>query len=84
MGRYASSRPGTIGEDPLEAHARFAAVLDEALDHIAHLKTDAAVGRLSERRAWPMILFARRRAGRTPRRSTATRRRATSVRIRSR
>ena len=48
---------GYDGEDHLEAHARFAAVLDEALDHVAALKADAAAGRLSERPAWPMVIF---------------------------
>lgn len=48
---------GFDGEDHLEAHARFAAVLDEALDHIEALKADAAAGRLDARPAWPMIVF---------------------------
>ncbi|MDN5688212.1 MAG: phosphoketolase family protein, partial [Brachybacterium sp.] len=52
---------GFDDEDPMAAHERFAAVLDEALDQIAQIKQqaqeDAAAGRESERPAWPMIVF---------------------------
>ncbi|GAA1486348.1 phosphoketolase family protein [Brachybacterium fresconis] len=52
---------GFDDEDPIAAHERFAAVLDEALDQIAQIKQqaqeDAAAGRESERPAWPMIVF---------------------------
>lgn len=48
---------GADGEPPLEAHARFAAVLDEALDRIATIKADASAGSLSARPAWPMIVL---------------------------
>ncbi|PWH05137.1 phosphoketolase [Brachybacterium endophyticum] len=52
---------GFEGEDPLAAHRRFAGVLDEALDRIAQIKTDAAdaaaAGREVERPTWPMIVF---------------------------
>ncbi|GAA1292596.1 phosphoketolase [Brachybacterium alimentarium] len=52
---------GFEDEDPMAAHERFAAVLDEALDQIAEIKQraqeDAAHGRETERPAWPMIVF---------------------------
>ncbi|MCR8669904.1 phosphoketolase [Agrococcus sp. HG114] len=48
---------GADGEPHLEAHARFAAVLDDALDRIAAIKADARAGRLEERPAWPMIVL---------------------------
>ena len=50
----------TVGfddEPPLESHARFAAVIDDALDRIATIKADAAAGRLDDRPAWPMIVL---------------------------
>ncbi|MGY5766358.1 phosphoketolase family protein [Brachybacterium sp. DNPG3] len=54
-------RGGFDDEDPMEAHRRFAAVLDEALDMIADIKAgaraDAEAGRETERPAWPMIVF---------------------------
>lgn len=48
---------GADSEPPLESHARFAAVLDEALDRIATIKADASAGSLSARPAWPMIVL---------------------------
>ncbi|MEO7007185.1 MAG: phosphoketolase family protein [Terrimesophilobacter sp.] len=48
---------GFDGEDPIEVHKRFAATLDEALDQIAQIKSDAAAGSLIARPAWPMIIF---------------------------
>lgn len=44
-------------EDPREVHRRFAAVLDEAMDQIAHIKADARAGRLDARPSWPMIIL---------------------------
>ncbi|MCW1804406.1 phosphoketolase [Brachybacterium squillarum] len=52
---------GFDDEDPLETHARFAALLDEVLDRVAAIKAEAAAaaeaGREYERPAWPMIVF---------------------------
>ncbi|GAA2073895.1 phosphoketolase family protein [Microbacterium hatanonis] len=48
---------GFDGEDPREVHRRFAAVLDEVMDQIARIKTDARSGRLEGRPAWPMIIL---------------------------
>ncbi|ERG64824.1 hypothetical protein L332_10245 [Agrococcus pavilionensis RW1] len=48
---------GADGEPALDAHARFAAVLDDALDRIATIKADASTGRLTARPAWPMIVL---------------------------
>ena len=48
---------GFDDEDPREVHRRFAATLDQALEHIARIKADAAAGTLSDRPAWPMIIF---------------------------
>ncbi len=48
---------GFDGEDPIEVHKRFAVTLDEVLDHIARIKSDAATGTLSDRPAWPMIIL---------------------------
>ncbi len=47
---------GFEGDDPIEYHKRFAAVLDEALDEIARIKS-LPEGRDAERPAWPMIVF---------------------------
>ncbi|MFE6969247.1 phosphoketolase [Isoptericola sp. NPDC057653] len=47
---------GFDGEDHAEVHRRFAALLDEVLDHIARIKAEAAAGN-DERPAWPMIVF---------------------------
>ncbi|MFP5250864.1 MAG: phosphoketolase [Actinomycetes bacterium] len=50
----------TVGfddEPAREVHARFATVLDDALDRIAAIKADAAAGTLTERPAWPMIVL---------------------------
>ncbi|WP_298323737.1 phosphoketolase family protein [Haloactinopolyspora sp.] len=48
---------GFDGEDPMAAHRRFAALLDDVLDHIATIQRDARAGESSERPAWPMIVF---------------------------
>ncbi|MEO6955819.1 MAG: phosphoketolase family protein [Antricoccus sp.] len=48
---------GFDDEDPIEVHRRFAAALDEALDQIAHIKSAATAGTLTDRPAWPMIIF---------------------------
>ncbi|MEO8906997.1 MAG: phosphoketolase family protein, partial [Microbacteriaceae bacterium] len=48
---------GFDGEDPIEVHRRFAATLDQALDQIAQIKSDAAAGSIVARPAWPMIIF---------------------------
>jgi xylulose-5-phosphate/fructose-6-phosphate phosphoketolase len=48
---------GFDGEDPIEVHKRFAATLDEVLNHIARIKADAAAGILENRPAWPMIIL---------------------------
>ncbi|WP_069386992.1 phosphoketolase family protein [Cellulosimicrobium cellulans] len=47
---------GFDGEDPMEAHRRFAELLDEVLNHIARIKAEAHEGS-DERPAWPMIVF---------------------------
>jgi xylulose-5-phosphate/fructose-6-phosphate phosphoketolase len=47
---------GFDGEDHLEVHRRFAALLDEVLDHIAEIKRRAHDGD-DERPAWPMIVL---------------------------
>ena len=48
---------GFDDEDPIEVHKRFAATLDTVLNQIAQIKADAAAGTLTERPAWPMIIF---------------------------
>lgn len=48
---------GFDGEDPMDVHRRFATVLDDVLDHIARIKSDAAAGTLRTRPAWPMIIL---------------------------
>lgn len=48
---------GGDDEEPLAMHARFAAVLDAALDRIAEIKAHAAAGTLGERPAWPAIVL---------------------------
>ena len=47
---------GFDDEDPLETHARFAALLDDVLDEIAEIKARAAAGDES-RPTWPMIIL---------------------------
>jgi len=48
---------GFDDEDPIEVHKRFAATLDTVLNQIAQIKADAAAGTLTDRPAWPMIIF---------------------------
>ena len=48
---------GFDGEDPIEVHKRFANTMDEVLDQIAQIKADAAAGTLTDRPAWPMVIF---------------------------
>lgn len=48
---------GFDGEDPLEAHRRFAHTLDQVLNQIAQIKADAVSGALNARPAWPMIVL---------------------------
>ncbi|SFS19382.1 xylulose-5-phosphate/fructose-6-phosphate phosphoketolase [Agrococcus baldri] len=48
---------GADDEDPMVSHARFAEALDDALDRIAQIKSDAAAGALEQRPAWPMIVL---------------------------
>ena len=52
---------GFDDEDPLETHARFAALLDEVLDRIAEITAQAAAaaeaGEELERPMWPMIVL---------------------------
>ena len=48
---------GFEGDDHLAVHQRFAALLDEALNHIAQIKADAQAGTLKGRPRWPMIIF---------------------------
>ncbi len=48
---------GFDDEDPIEVHRRFAGQLDAALDQIAEIKAAAAAGTLTQRPAWPMIIF---------------------------
>jgi len=48
---------GFDGEDPIEVHKRFAATLDDVLNHIARIKADAAADALKARPAWPMIIL---------------------------
>jgi xylulose-5-phosphate/fructose-6-phosphate phosphoketolase len=45
------------GDDHLEAHGRFAAVLDEALDRIDEIQERAREHGATERPAWPMIVL---------------------------
>ena len=47
---------GFEGEDTIECHKRFAAVLDAALDEIAEIKSRPE-GKDQERPQWPMIVF---------------------------
>jgi xylulose-5-phosphate/fructose-6-phosphate phosphoketolase len=46
-----------LDEPPAEAHARFAAALDEALDGIAAIQEAARSGRSSGRPTWPMLVL---------------------------
>lgn len=48
---------GFDGEDPRAVHERMAATLDDIVDHIAHIKADAAAGTLKKRPAWPMLIL---------------------------
>ncbi|UFU07155.1 phosphoketolase family protein [Ruania halotolerans] len=47
---------GFDDEDPIRTHGRFAALLDDVLDHIAQIKAEADAGS-QDRPAWPMIVF---------------------------
>ncbi|QOR71379.1 phosphoketolase family protein [Ruania alkalisoli] len=47
---------GFDDEDPVSTHERFAALLDEVLDHIARIKSEAEAGS-TERPAWPAIVL---------------------------
>ncbi|WP_159623430.1 phosphoketolase [Ruania rhizosphaerae] len=47
---------GFDDEDPERTHERFAALLDEVLDHIARIKSEAESGS-TVRPAWPMIVL---------------------------
>jgi len=44
-------------DDHLDAHQRFAAVLDDALDRIAEIQQQARADGVGERPAWPMIVL---------------------------
>jgi xylulose-5-phosphate/fructose-6-phosphate phosphoketolase len=46
-----------LDEPAADAHARFAAALDEALDGIAAIQEDARSGRSSGRPTWPMLVL---------------------------
>ncbi|PSL37154.1 xylulose-5-phosphate/fructose-6-phosphate phosphoketolase [Labedella gwakjiensis] len=48
---------GFDGEDPADVHRRFAATLDDVLDHISRIKAAARAGTLDGRPAWPMIVL---------------------------
>jgi xylulose-5-phosphate/fructose-6-phosphate phosphoketolase len=49
---------GFDGEDPREVHRRFAVTLDEVLNEIADIKTDALAGtERGSRPRWPMIIL---------------------------
>ena len=48
---------GFDGEDPIEVHKRYAAVLDTVLNEIADIKASAAAGTLEGRAKWPMIIL---------------------------
>ncbi len=45
------------GDDHLDAHQRFAAVLDEALDRIAEIQQRARINGVTDRPTWPMIVL---------------------------
>ena len=46
-----------LGEDPADAHERFAAALDEALDDIRRFQGAARTGGSAERPRWPMLIL---------------------------
>jgi xylulose-5-phosphate/fructose-6-phosphate phosphoketolase len=46
-----------LDEPAADAHARFAAALDEALDGIAAIQEDARSGRTTGRPTWPMLVL---------------------------
>jgi xylulose-5-phosphate/fructose-6-phosphate phosphoketolase len=46
-----------LGEPPAEAHPRFAAALDEALDGIRWIQEEARTGRSTQRPTWPMLVL---------------------------
>ncbi len=46
-----------LDDPPADAHHRFAAVLDEALDEIHAIQQSARAGHVSERPRWPMIVL---------------------------
>ncbi|HWJ32140.1 MAG TPA: phosphoketolase family protein [Gaiellaceae bacterium] len=46
-----------LDEPPADAHQRFAAALDEALDDIHAIQQSARAGRAGERPRWPMIVL---------------------------
>jgi xylulose-5-phosphate/fructose-6-phosphate phosphoketolase len=46
-----------LGENPADAHERFAAALDEALDDIRRFQEQARSGRSGERPQWPMLIL---------------------------
>ena len=46
-----------LGETPADAHERFAAALDEALDDIRRFQEQARSGRSAERPQWPMLIL---------------------------
>jgi xylulose-5-phosphate/fructose-6-phosphate phosphoketolase len=48
---------GFDDEDAASVHQRFAALLDEVLDEIAHIRSDADSGTGNARPAWPAIVF---------------------------
>jgi xylulose-5-phosphate/fructose-6-phosphate phosphoketolase len=48
---------GFDAEDPRDTHQRFAALLDEVLQEIATIRTQARDGGLEGRARWPMIVF---------------------------
>ena len=45
------------GDDPLAVHQQLAATLDEVLDRIAAIQSDARAGPAVARPAWPMIVL---------------------------
>jgi len=46
-----------LDEPPADAHERFAAALDEALDAISAIQEDARSGRSAQRPTWPMLIL---------------------------
>ncbi len=72
------------GEEPESVHPAMAAALETALLEIRRIQEQALRSGRAERARWPMIVFARPRAGRDPARSTATASRAPGARTRCR